>query len=75
MKPAGETPSDWEQLASIVIGGKRISKHFLTKKVDHATSKRDLVGDLIITFQISSSEVKMKKKNEKIEVNHGEQEQ
>ena len=61
LDPSGTTPSDREQLISLVIEGKRILKHSLTRKVDHGSSKQDFVGDLIIAFQTLSSETDLKK--------------
>ena len=49
LKPAGIAPSVREQLTSLVIEGRRISKHSFTRKVGHGSSRQDLVGDLVIT--------------------------
>ena len=54
LKPAGTAPSVREQLTSLVIEGRRISKHSFNRKVGHGSSMQDLVGDLVITFRTSS---------------------
>ena len=59
LKSAGTTPSDREQLTSLVIEGTRMSRHSLTKKVSHGSNKQDLVGDFVIAFWISSSETSL----------------
>ena len=58
LKSAGTTPSDREQLTSLVIEGTRMSRHSLTKKVGHGSNRQDLVGDFI-AFWISSSETSL----------------
>ena len=63
LKPAGTAPSVREQLTSLVIEGRRISKHSFTRKVGHGSSRQDLVGDLVITFRTSSSETDLKRSN------------
>ena len=63
MKPAGTVPSVREQLTSLVIQGKRTSKHSFTRKVSHGSNRQDLVGDLVITFRTSSSEKDLKRSN------------
>ena len=60
LKSAGTTPSDGEQLTSLVIDGTRMSRHSLTKKVGHGLNRQDLVGDFIIAFWISSLETSLK---------------
>ena len=63
LKPAGTAPSVREQLTSLVIEGRRISKHSFTRKVGHGSSRQDLVGDLVITFRTASSESDLKRSN------------
>ena len=63
LKPPGTAPSVREQLTSLVIEGRRISKHSFTRKVGHGSSRQDLVGDLVITFRTSSSETNLKRSN------------
>ena len=63
LKPAGTIPSDRDQLKCLVIEGKRLSKHSLTKTEAHASNKQDFIGDFIVVFQSSSSETVLKKSN------------
>ena len=49
-KLVGTTPSDREQLTSLVIEGKRMSKHSLTKMEGHGANRQHCVGDFIIAF-------------------------
>ena len=60
LKSAGTTPSDREQLTSLVTEGTGMSRHSLTKKVGHGSNRQDFVGDFIIAFWISSSETVLK---------------
>ena len=50
-------------MTSIVIKGKRISKHSLTRKVGHGSSKQDFDGEFAITFRTLSSETNLKRSN------------
>ena len=50
LKSAGTMPSNREQLPSLVIEGRRVFKHSLTRKVDHESNKQDFVGDFIMNF-------------------------
>ena len=63
MKPLGSAPSPREKLTSLVMEDRRISKHSFTRKVGNGSSKQDLVGELVITFQISSSDTDLKRSN------------
>ena len=45
LKLKGTTPSDREQLMSLMIEGRRMSKYSFTKKVFHGSNKQDFVGD------------------------------
>ena len=58
LKPAGTAPSVSEQLTSLVIEGRRISKHSFTRKVGHGSSMQDLVGDLVIPYFILRKRLK-----------------
>ena len=50
LKSPGTTPLGREQLTSLVIEGKRISNHSLTRKLGHGFSRQDFIGDLVIEF-------------------------
>ena len=60
LKSAGTTPSDREQLTSLVIEGTRMLRHSLPKKVGHGSNRQYFVGDFMIAFCISSSETVLK---------------
>ena len=54
LNSSGTTPSDNEQLTSLVTEGSKISIHSLTRIVGHGSNKQDLEGDFMIIFLISS---------------------
>ena len=51
LKPSRTIPSDREHWTSLVIQGKRISKHSLIRKVSHGSSRQDF-SELVNTFDI-----------------------
>ena len=52
LKPLGTTPSDKEQLTSLVIEGSTISRQSLTKKVGHGSSWHDLDGEFVFVSEL-----------------------
>ena len=54
LNSCGTTPSDNEQLTSLVIEGSRISMHSVTKNEGHGSNEHDLEGYFMIFVLISS---------------------
>ena len=50
-------------MTSLVIEGRRIFKHSLARKVGNGSSRQDFVGDLVLTFHTSSSEIDLNRSN------------